>query len=61
MKPVTERDHAPFAPNQIPYELADAERSKAAVYSLDLERQRRERNRRDRLRYTPDNDPKGAA
>jgi hypothetical protein len=61
MKPVTERDNAPFAPGQIPYELTDAERSKAAVYSLDLERQRRERNRRDRLRYTPDNDPKGAA
>lgn len=62
-KLLTETDRLPAAPNQIPFELTDAEKSKAAVYSLDLERQRRERNRRDQARVVrrPRGDGPGAA
>ena len=39
-------------PRPIKYQMAPAERDKAKLYTLDLERQRREANRRDALRHS---------
>ena len=51
-------------PRPIKYELTPHEQDKAALYSLDLERQRREANRRDALRHSRrprhDNGPEAA-
>ncbi|MFD0738275.1 hypothetical protein ACFQZQ_03090 [Lysobacter koreensis] len=38
-----------YAPNQIDYDLTESERSKAALYSLQLDRLRRERNEADKV------------
>lgn len=52
MKPVTIPAQPDYAnePDGIPFVLTQAERSKAALYRAQMERNRRERNRLDKAR-----------
>lgn len=48
-----EHDPHPSAPGAIPFELTPQERDRAKLATLELERKRREANRRDAARRTP--------
>lgn len=50
-RPLVEREYNPTPENDgIDFVLTQAERSQVARYKVDLERQRRQRNRTDRAR-----------